>query len=853
VALEVQERVLSISRSVAESIASIQPVDLRRQLEELAEVLTSLLGIPGAAIVAFDEEGNPLTSGAYGLSFNRESSQLDILFSLKQQLEFQSQPEASFVVDSAFVRRDEDPPGDGQVLAVPVRCANRTLGLVLVATTGSAPSLVLDSIAHSGEILAAAIQSSLRAEAWNRIERLQQLAWTTFDQPKWDLPGLARELAKLFEADAVTMLLNEQGDLRLAASTDPQLGKDKDKPVLYKPGQGLTGYVFEKGTPLRLNDTGDRAEIKRAVGVNREEATHPERDSEGQFTGQFLGVCMRFGGKRVGVLRMSRRRGIARFTREDEKALQFFADLLGAAFAPAWDLLLKRSVIESVTELIAVSKRERSDDVPVSHIILANPGAEKLLGRSREEIEGLEVSEIYDPKEFAIIRQKLKPALEEGRGTFGPITTRLKKSDGALVPVVISYRFLANDLVFPPTLYTLGLARDISESEHLAAQHRRLLELLGAMKAAYFSADQDGITQVSTPTDRELTGYSEDELRKMSRDKLFHNPTELAQLLNKAREQEGQLALVRGMVVRMRRKDGTTFWAEGDLRILRDPQGREIGREGLYRDVTDRIRLQGFLNADTQRVLSDDELFSRLKQDAEFHLDYMSSLGHQLQTPLGSLVETLRNFETGVVSQKDLVSRLPYVIGQAVVCTRLVRNLSYMDKILSGEKFERERVSLAKLAIETKLDFIHLLREKRLELHVDDESLDRLLRVQGHGEMLRQVLVNLIDNAIKYSSPGTTINIRGRQWPEGPAFEITSQGLPIPDGDREKIFQRGFRTRKAATLVPHGTGLGLWLVRKIVEAHGASIRCQEIFEGGQKRILFRITFPGYAANARRAS
>ena len=54
----------------------------------------------------------------------------------------------------------------------------------------------------------------------------------------------------------------------------------------------------------------------------------------------------------------------------------------------------------------------------------------------------------------------------------------------------------------------------------------------------------------------------------------------------------------------MVRQNGEPFWAEGDLRILRDSKGREIGTEGLYRDVTDRILLQGFLNAETERVLA---------------------------------------------------------------------------------------------------------------------------------------------------------------------------------------------------------------------------------------------------------
>jgi two-component system OmpR family sensor kinase len=220
---------------------------------------------------------------------------------------------------------------------------------------------------------------------------------------------------------------------------------------------------------------------------------------------------------------------------------------------------------------------------------------------------------------------------------------------------------------------------------------------------------------------------------------------------------------------------------------------------------------------------------------------------------LSSLIETLRNFERREISQKGLQQRLPYVIGQAVVCARLVRNLSYMDKILRGESFQKERVSLAKLAIETKLDFLHLIEEKKLDVRIIHESIEQHVPVRGHQEMLRQVLVNLIDNAIKYSFPSTTITIRGRKWPEGNALEISNHGLPLTAEERERIFQRGFRTRGAQAIVPHGTGLGLWLIRKIVEAHGATIRCLEVLEGGEKRILFRILFPTPAASSRRGS
>jgi PAS domain S-box-containing protein len=824
-----------LARKVAEIVASSSR--LRDQLHRIAQVIARLSGIDRVLVVALDEEETPLTSGSKGLSLRRGGSELEGLFKLHQVLRPELGRSGWIEIDSAILGDAEE----ARCLALPLRGVPEggASGLALVSAPRSRPMSegVLQALEESSAILAAAIRSAIRAEAWNRVEDLQRLAQETFREERdWDLQVVVDRLAEDFEAGAVTMLLKDQEELRLAASTDPQLGKDD--PVIYRPGEGLTGHVFALGRGFRLRNTEDMEEIRAVTGLqDRTGPLHPERDHKGVFTGQFMGVPMRFGGKAVGVVRMSRREVVARFTQEDQKALQFFADLLGAALAPSWYLLLAKSVLDSVSDAIAVTRR---DPPAQNRIVLANEGAEMLLERSKEELETMEARQIYAPAEYDRLHDLLKEDLDRGAKSCGPFGAELLRPDGTLVPITISYRFLANPLVKPPTQYTIGLARDLSEADRLAAQHKSLLELLDTFGIAYFQADREGRTLRSTQRDSEITGYPAAELKALRRTKLYRYPTHREGLLEKARRNEGKVSRE---AVQMRRKDGTFYWAEGDLRVFTDANGQEIGSEGFYRDVTDRMSLQRFLNEDSERILSEDELFTLLKQDAEFHLNYLNSLSHQLQTPLTSLIHNLRNLEKGVVSPRGIADRLPYVIGQAVVCTRFVQNLSYMDKVLRGESFQREKVSLARLAIETKLDFIHLLREKKLDLVIDDESVDRVLHVQGHQEMLRQVVINLMDNAIKYSLPRTSIHIRARHWPDGPSFEITNVGLPIPEDEHEKIFQRGHRARKAQALIPHGTGLGLWLVRKIVEAHGAKIRFYEVDECGPKRNLFRICFP----------
>ena len=123
------------------------------------------------------------------------------------------------------------------------------------------------------------------------------------------------------------------------------------------------------------------------------------------------------------------------------------------------------------------------------------------------------------------------------------------------------------------------------------------------------------------------------------------------------------------------------------------------------------------------------------------------------------------------------------------------------------------------------------------------EAIKRNLTVRGHEEMLRQVLINIINNAIKYSYPHTRIKITSERANGKGSLLISNCGIPVPEGERALIFNRGHRSDMAKTIVPGGTGLGLWLVRKIIEAHDAEICCELDESLGEKRTVFRITFP----------
>lgn len=689
---------LAISRQVAESVLASCTKDLSERLRELAVLLGNCPGVSGASLIALEESGKILSFDSSKLEGETGEASFEELSCWLGEMNLQGK-------EPFFLKVTDG----NEFWVLPLGIAGSPLGVLFVA--GLPPKDTLDALTEASVVLAVAIQSAVRAADRHLREEVEELARQILRLPEFDLHQLVDRLSSLFHADAVTILLEDGGELRLAASTDRELGKGEA--LVYKPGQGLTGLVFQAQSVLLLNDMHDEEEIRRKTGLERKGPGYPERELLGDRSHRFLAVPMLLGGRAVGVIRMSRIRDSAPFTSQEVKGLLFFADILAGA---------------------------------------------------------------------------------------------------------------------------LDLSR---KSELHIQRQQRIMEFLNDIGVVYFRADKNGLTLEPTSAESKILGYSFEELRGLNRERLYRDPEQRRSLME-ARKAGGRLTQ---SVEQMIRRDGTSLLVEGDFRIVKDAMGNEVGLEGFYRDVTERILLQGFLNETTQRVLGDNELFSMLKKDAEFHLNYLTSLGHQLQTPLGSLVQTLKNFERGIVNDRKLADRLPYVIGQAVACMRLVRNLSYMDKILRGEKFQQEKVSLARLSVEIRKDFEHLLQEKGLDLKIDSDSLDRYVRVQGHREMLRQVVVNLVDNAIKYSIPGTTIQIRGRYGPRGPAFEISNHGLTILPGDRENIFERGFRSQQAKALIPGGTGLGLWLVRKIVEAHGATISCHEVHEDSQRKTLFRIIFP----------
>jgi PAS domain S-box-containing protein len=208
---------------------------------------------------------------------------------------------------------------------------------------------------------------------------------------------------------------------------------------------------------------------------------------------------------------------------------------------------------------------------------------------------------------------------------------------------------------------------------------------------------------------------------------------------------------------------------------------------------------------------------SRQKQIEQLKADFITTVSHELRTPLTLLrgySDTLLHLNLTREQQQQCFAG---IADTTAALGRLVEEVLDVTRIEEGQlALQIEELSVQEL-VETVLH-IQPERRQRVEVHADAR-----LRVSGDRVRLTQVLVNLIDNALKYSPGGQPVSLRVRGLDGGVEFVVQDEGIGIPSAEQESIFAKFQRASNARASQIPGSGLGLYICRAIVEAHGGSI------------------------------
>lgn len=241
-------------------------------------------------------------------------------------------------------------------------------------------------------------------------------------------------------------------------------------------------------------------------------------------------------------------------------------------------------------------------------------------------------------------------------------------------------------------------------------------------------------------------------------------------------------------------------------------------------------------------AISLNNMLGRLLDSVQTSRRFLADASHELRTPLtvikGELQELAREPERTKV---ELGERVGSVLEEVARLEHLVSGLLVLSRLDAGETQRAwMEVDLAEL-FATTAEQMRLMAEDR-GVEIEAKGL-RPAVILGDKPRLKQVFVNLLDNAIRFTPSGGVVTLHTQTNEEGSLIEISDTGIGIPQSAMPHVFDRFYRVDEARSREDGGAGLGLSIVKSICAAHGAEINVESRVAGGSR---FRIWFPRHS-------
>jgi len=247
------------------------------------------------------------------------------------------------------------------------------------------------------------------------------------------------------------------------------------------------------------------------------------------------------------------------------------------------------------------------------------------------------------------------------------------------------------------------------------------------------------------------------------------------------------------------------------------------------------------------------ELKKQLKEAQKTNQQYLQNVAHQLTAPLGAIKWSIEALKDGTVPIQRKSKLLSSIYSQATILVHLIKNFALMSNLDAdlelGQFRERpESVDALRLCINLANDFQPQAAESEKKIIVMEDSFATALNgksVKMVKNLVAQAVSNLLENAVKYSDSRSTIFLVAsrstvEKMGEVLMVSVVSTGLPIKQEEQTRLFDRGFRGSTARQKVPAGTGIGLYLAKRVMNLHGGALGLRANGKESQFRLIFPI-------------
>lgn len=379
------------------------------------------------------------------------------------------------------------------------------------------------------------------------------------------------------------------------------------------------------------------------------------------------------------------------------------------------------------------------------------------------------------------------------------------------------------------------------EAERKLREQRELLEVtLKSIGDAVIAADREGRINFINPTAETLTGWKSAEAAGKPLDEIFRIVNEETR---RAVESPFTKAVRHGATVGLANhtllisKDGTEIPIEDSGAPIRDARGEIVGAIIVFHDVAERRRAERerehFLKSE-RAARREAEIAGRLKDE------FLATVSHELRTPLSAIQGWAVMMKNGQIKREDTPNAIEIIERNARLQSEIINDLLDVSQITTGKlSIEKERIEIVSLLRST-VDALRPQFEAKA-IKPEFSAVESEAVVIGDAVRLRQIVWNLLTNAIKFTPENGKIEVRAAR--AGNAFEITvsDTGIGIETEFLPFIFDK-FRQGDASPTRSHGgLGLGLSIVRYLVDQHGGEIRAES--EGAGRGARFTVRLP----------
>jgi PAS domain S-box-containing protein len=328
----------------------------------------------------------------------------------------------------------------------------------------------------------------------------------------------------------------------------------------------------------------------------------------------------------------------------------------------------------------------------------------------------------------------------------------------------------------------------------VATEKRELEQTFQSLLAGVVVVGRTGRMMLMNAAARNILGVSTDENMGRPMEEIIHN-SEVAELVNTAlrsREDQSQELSIGS--------DHSERIYQIQTAMVRNEDNQLMGVVAIFNDITE------------------------LRNIERMKTDFVSTVSHELRTPLTSIkgfVRTLLDDTEGYYDGETRHEFYGIIDQECDRLTRLISDLLNVSRIEAGRPLQLnwQPVEVPQVVKKVVANQLSYTDRHQIQVEMDDD----LPTITADQDKLDQILTNLLNNAIKYSPEGGTISLKVKRNGDKVTFDVSDPGIGIPPEHLPKVFQRFHRVDTGDTRKAGGTGIGLYLVKHLVEAHGGEI------------------------------